>query len=229
MHYFVTYHDGKPGYLPHITKLLESVKMYGKQFEIVLFPKKDIDAEFAKQNEAILSLGRGDGYWLWKPYIINKMMEKMKDGDVLFYIDSLYWFFEDFRELYENHLMTQDIVVWKNKPNELVYYMRNWCKMDVILKYNMYDKVFYEGVEDCWGGALVLKKTETSVKYMQEWLSMCCVYEDITDSPSVTPNSPEFCEHRHDQSLLSIVLHKHNIPLIYFEKKFLDNVRHPYS
>ena len=55
MYYFVTYHDGKPNYFPHITKLLECVKMHGKQFEIVLFRKKDIDAEFLK-NEAILSL-----------------------------------------------------------------------------------------------------------------------------------------------------------------------------
>lgn len=49
MYYFVTYHDGKPNYFPHITKLLECVKMHGKQFEIVLFRKKDIDAEFVKK------------------------------------------------------------------------------------------------------------------------------------------------------------------------------------
>ncbi len=229
MHYLLMYDDSGGGYMPHINRLLDSVREHGKQFEIILFPKKDIDPEFLEKHQSILSLGRGGGYWLWKSYIINKVMEKMVDGDVLFYIDSLYWFFEDFRELYEPHLKTQDILVWKNKPNELVYYMKNWCKMDVILKYDMYDKVFNEGVEDCWGGALVIKKTENSVKYMKEWLDMCCIYENITDSPSIAPNSDMFCEHRHDQSLLSIVLHKHNIPLAYFEKRYLNSVRHPYS
>lgn len=232
MFYFLVYRDGNDadfGYLPHINKLLNSVREHGKQFQIVEFHKKDIEPEFSENNRTILSLERGGGYWLWKPYIINKFMEKMQEGDVVFYLDSLYWFFEDFRELYEEHFKTRDLLVWKNKPNELVYYMKNWCKMDVILKYDMYNKVFNENAEDCWGGAIIVKKTDNSVKYMKEWLDMCCIYDNITDSPSVNANSPLFREHRHDQSLLAIVLHKYNIPLERFENRFLDSVRHPYS
>ena len=55
-----------------------------------------------------------------------------------------------------------------------------------------------------------------------------CTYENITDVPSVSINSNEFREHRHDQSLLSIIIHKYNIPLHYFEKKYLQNIRSPY-
>jgi hypothetical protein len=100
--------------------------------------------------------------------------------------------------------------------------------MDVILKYNMYDKIFNENAEDCWAGALILKKTKNTVAYMQEWLYMCCIYEDITDTPSKVENSISFREHRHDQSLLSIILHKYNIETQYFETKYLQNVRVPF-
>ena len=30
---------------------------------------------------------KGYGYWLWKPYIIKKTLEKMKKGDILLYLD----------------------------------------------------------------------------------------------------------------------------------------------
>ena len=106
--------------------------------------------------------------------------------------------------------------------------MKNWCKMHVIDKYNMFDKVFNENAEDCWAGALILKKTENTMKYIQEWLDMCCIYEDITDVKSIIKNDKLFIEHRHDQSLLSIILHKYNIQLHFFEKKYLQNVRDPF-
>lgn len=31
---------------------------------------------------------RGYGYWLWKPYIVKKQLEKMNDNDILIYADS---------------------------------------------------------------------------------------------------------------------------------------------
>ena len=57
---------------------------------------------------------------------------------------------------------------------------------------------------------------------------MCCIYEDITDSESKIENSNLFREHRHDQSLLSIIIHKYNIQMQFFEKKYLQNVRSPF-
>jgi len=126
-------------------------------------------------------------------------------------------------------MKNNDLLVWKNKPNERIWYMKNWCKMHVILKYNMFNRVFCENAEDCWGGALIIKKNKNTTKYIQEWLDMCCIYEDITDSKSMVKNNPLFHEHRHDQSLLSIILHKYNIQMHFFEKKYLQNVRAPFK
>jgi len=226
MYYFLVYNDNTHWH--YLNPLLESVKKHGPNFQIIIFNKEDIDVDFKKNNDSILSLGRGGGYWLWKPYIINETLKKINDGDVLFYLDSKYYFTEEFMGLFYSYMSNNDLLVWKNKPSNPVWYMKNWCKMDVILKYDMYDKVFNENIEDCWGGALVIRKTESTLKYINEWLNMCCIYEDITDSPSKSKNAFHFNEHRHDQSLLSIVLHKHNISLQFFERRYLQNVRTPY-
>lgn len=226
MKYFLVYNDNTHNHF--LSDLLESVKKYGKDFEIIVFNKNDMDNEFVLNNKNILELDRGGGYWLWKPYIINETLKKINENDIVFYLDSKYYFMEDFTELYLNYMENNDLLVWKNKPNNPIWHMKNWCKIDVILKYDMSKKIFDENAEECWGGALVIKKNENTIKYMKEWLDMCCIYEDITDAPSKVENSGLFCEHRHDQTLLSIILYKYNIPMQFFEKKYLQNVRTPY-
>ena len=226
MLYFLVYNDNTHN--DYLCKLLESVEIYGKEFEIIIFDKKDIDSDFMNKNNLILNCARGGGYWLWKPYIINETLKKINDNDIIFYLDSKYYFIKNFTNLYSEYMKNNNILVWKNKPNQIDYYMKNWCKMDVIVKYNMFDKVFNENALDGWGGAIIIRKTTETIKYMQEWLDMCCIYEDITDSVSTIENSNLFIEHRHDQVLLSIILHKYNIEMQFFENKYLQNVRVPF-
>ena len=224
--YLLLYDDGSEQFKHHINMLIDSAKTYDKSFNIRIFHKKDIDSEFANQNRYILDQHRGGGYWLWKPYIINKVLKEIEENDVLFYIDSKYYFTERFGELYKP-LLTQDLLVWRNKPNEPSYSLKNWCKMDIIKKYNIYNAVFLSNMEACWAGAMVMRKTEHVTNMLNEWLTMSCC-DDITDRPSAEPNSREFFDHRHDQSLLSIVLWKYKVPLHTFEKRFVQNERQPY-
>lgn len=225
-YYFLIYDNHV--YNNYVNNLLESVKKFGKEFKIIVFDDKDIDPAFKNTFKEIFKLPRGAGYWLWKPYIIHETLKKIKEDDVVLYLDCKYVFIKDFYENIKNCMENTDLFVWKNKPNERVWYMKNWCKMDVILKYDMYDKVFIENAEDCWSGAIVIKKNQNTLNCIQEWLDMCSNREDVSDSPSKSKNSELFKEHRHDQALFSIVLHKHNYKLHYFEKDFLQNVRCPF-
>ena len=62
--------------------------MDGFDFIFAYTDKDIISTEFYKENKEILSLNRGAGYWLWKPYLILETLKKMNDGDVLLYLDS---------------------------------------------------------------------------------------------------------------------------------------------
>lgn len=224
--YFLVYNDGT--HETFMNQLIDSVKFYSPDFNIIIFNKRDISPEFIFRNRRILNEKRGGGYWLWKPYIINETLKRLEDDDLLFYLDSKYYFLSDFTELYRNSIETKDIIVWKNKPNEPTWFMKNWCKMSVIEKFNMKQKVFNENILDCWAGCIFIKKTDFSKSVLNEWLDMCCNYDDISDSPSSIENTVFFRDHRHDQSLLSILLCKYGIEMDFFEKKYLQNVRMPY-
>ena len=224
--YFLVYNDNTHNY--NLEQLLNSVRNYGKDFEIIVFDKEDMDEKFVNENKEILEMQRGGGYWLWKPYIVNEVLNKIEEGDYLFYMDSSYYFTEDFTPLYEDFLKENDFLIWENKPNESNNPLKRLCKMDVIKKYDMENKVILENVNEFWAGTFIIKKTPKTVDLIKEWLTMCCNKHDITDEPSEVANHPYFFDHRHDQSLLSIILHKNNIQGQVFERKYLQNLRNPY-
>ena len=52
---------------------------------------------------------------------------------------------------------------------------------------------------------VILQKSCTSVDFVNEWMRIVENIHYIDDSPSALPNFPDFVEHRHDQSVFSIL------------------------
>jgi hypothetical protein len=220
--YVLLYQDGT--HQTHLDRLIKSIQKHSPEIKIILFDKKNIDPVFIQTHKQVFDSARGGGYWIWKPYILYETLKILDPGETLLYIDSKYEILEPITDW----LSTKpDLCVWKNKPNSGQYFMKNWCKMDVIDRFDMFDKVFVENAEDCWAGMIFVRKTEQTLAYVEEWLSMCN-YENISDSPSQEKNAPMFTDHRHDQSLLSIVLHKHQIPMEHLENKYIQDLRNPF-
>lgn len=73
---------------------------------------------------------RGCGYWLWKSFLIDLVMSKLRDGDILIYADAGIEFIDNVRYVVDR--MRQD------KPQDDVWlFGNNWehahfCKRDVI-------------------------------------------------------------------------------------------------
>ena len=213
--YFLVYDDETGRY--NFNRLVESVKKVS-DFAVVIFKKSTMESEFVEKHKEVLSLPRGGGYWLWKPYIISKMLQTIEEGSILFYMDSLYSFqtsFDDWLKLVDK----KDMVVWKNKPKEPVYNMYGWCKMDVVDAFSLPD------FEICWAGAILCKNTLYSRKIVEEWLRLCCNPHFLTDSPSILPNKNVYVEHRHDQALLSVALYHFSVPLYDMDSANLLNHR----
>ena len=60
----------------------------GKANKVIEYAPSDLDKAFRDANKDILSQQRGNGYWLWKPYIILNALGKISKGDYLVYLDS---------------------------------------------------------------------------------------------------------------------------------------------
>ena len=182
---------------------------FGKVNQTIEYSDKNISREFLEKNKEILSKKRGAGYWLWKPYFINKTLnERINDGDYLVYVDS--------GALYVNSVMNLISLMNQNKTDvmtfEQIFIEKMWTKRDIFITLSC-DKPDYFNSPQVFGGFIVVKKTNFSTFLINQWLYYSEIKNLILDVPNVLgkPNYPGFIENRHDQSILSLLVKKYNL------------------
>ena len=159
-----------------------------------------------KHKDFIQNNHRGDGYWIWKPFLIKETIKNIKDGDILIYTDAgCEWNINGFKRFQEY------INILNNSENNILSFHlehleKTWTKMDLINELNAYDKL---NTLQLVGGIFFIKKCEKTVAFLEEWYNVMCNYHFIDDTPSILPNDPSFIEHRHDQSCFSLLCKKY--------------------
>ena len=179
----------------------------GKVDEHFSYGPDDLDKEFKEKNKDILSRKRGNGYWLWKPYIINKtIVEKLEDGDYLIYTDACTLFMDSVYLLIKL-LKLHKMSLWVDRLNrkESLY-----TKKDAFILLGV-DMPFYSQTNQYQAGIQVYKKSEYTIKFIQDWLYYCQDKRIITDDKNTLnqSNYKGFRGNRHDQSVLSLLIKKY--------------------
>lgn len=176
--------------------------------KVIAYGPEDIPDEFKNKNEHIWKKSRGGGYWIWKPYIINKTLKEMDEADYLIYTDAGAIFINSVQYLIDA-METEgtDLMVFS-----LTYPEKKYTKRDAFILMEC-DEEKYTDTPQTLGGYIVLKKTERTVKIMEEFLQYVQDERIITDIPNQMgkENYPEFVENRHDQSCLSLLCKKYEI------------------
>jgi len=168
--------------------------------EVRQYSLDDIDNEFKEKHKDILSLPRGAGYWLWKPYLILKTLNDMSDNDILIYCDTAMEFISSIQPyvsaLKESFMLfTYPDCFWvgENEYTKGDVFKALGCITD--------EKVIHTAQLDA--SHSIWKKNENSLNFVKLWLELCCDKQLLTDEPSIEPNLGGFKDHRHDQSILS--------------------------
>ncbi len=171
---------------------------------------ENIDRNFYMKNQTILNFKRGAGYWLWKPYFILKTLEEKADiGDYVFYCDSGSFFINEI-----NFLINE---MNKAKVNvmcfELAHIEKDWTKRDCFILLDAEDKKYTHSHQRLSSFHLI-KKSDFSLKFYKEFLQYGQDPRLITDKPNTLgkPNFDGFREHRHDQSIFSLLSKKYDLP-----------------
>jgi hypothetical protein len=193
-----------------------------------------IDAPFMKFNADILRSERGCGFWLWKPYFINRVMMDLKEGDILAYSDAGVEWVAPVSHILDR--MDEDVFLFTNGHKHV-----EWCKMDVIKGID--SKCYYftdEQVEKSgfssapmtpnWytqvqASVIIIKVTSKTRNFIKEWLLYCQMPGFIDDSPSMTQNYPTFADHRHDQAILTCMQIKYGFKLHWWPTQYSEHIR----
>ena len=201
---FQNYYDAKN----RLVKQAEDMNLFNS---ITGYTDIDIknDIEFWKQHgDFISSNPRGYGYWIWKSYLILKNMMEMKEGDILVYTDVGceldYSKRKSFDKLF--HITNLYKLVYSSSG----YPEKDWTKMDLLEHMNMNKEEHLNSYQN-QSGLLSIYINEQTINIIKDWYSLSCNYHFIDDSPSIIPNLYCFKEHRHDQSVISLLIKKNNI------------------
>lgn len=188
-----------------------------KEFElfdtIFAYTEADLmkDTEFwNKHSDFILSNPRGYGYWIWKPYLIKKTLEQINDGDILLYLDvGCELNIKGSKKLLE---YIEDVKNKKFMGTSAVSTEIRYTKMDLLKFFNVENNKNLLRKKHMQSGCLLMTKCKEVIHVIDTWNDICFNnYHLIDDTPSIETNNIRFKDHRHDQSVLNMIVKTNNM------------------
>lgn len=200
---FVTFADHK--YRKSLFRLKNQVAQCKYITDIYAFTEKDLGKDFWHDFHPWL-YRRGYGYWKWKSYIVKRVLANLDVGDVLIWSDVG----NVFNILAENRLVEYINIVKKSKSGLLTFSQdkieRNWTKADCFYFFGVQENREIIDTFQYWAGCFFVCKNQESIDFIDKWEYVVNQHFDlVTDKSSVIHNYPDFIEHRHDQSIFSIL------------------------
>lgn len=169
---------------------------------VASFTPLDLSHEFRERAGSILSVQRGAGYWVWKPAIIWNQLS-VTNTDYLIYSDACSMITESIQGIISKLSRSVFLVAFvMDEHSELM-----WTKGDVLDSLDCNTQCRESGQ---FAATFSIWKVgdNRSHEFLKQWSNFSLTPHLITDSPSRVENHVNFREHRHDQSIYSILVKK---------------------
>jgi hypothetical protein len=160
---------------------------------------------------------RGFGYWIWKPYIIMQCMKEINYHDILIYADAGCTInphaekrFKEYIAMLNEMDDTCGIITFQMEGLPENKYTKS-----TLLDYMNVSTQDRESGQ-CQATILLMKKNTHTMNIITQWYSIACQYHLLKDDDEIIDN----IQHRHDQSILSILNKQHKSCIIKDETYF---------
>jgi hypothetical protein len=189
-----------------------------------------------KHGKFLESNKRGYGYWLWKPFLIKTFLDKLEEGDILVYADAGCTINKggmsrllEYNEMLNNCPNNYGILSFQmHQHSEITWTKRELCEfiktdiceLDELYRTSLsYDEILLTG--QCIATSVIIKKNAHSVGVINKWYEFACNYILINDNITIEPYI-HFKDHRHDQSIYSLLVKKYGSIKIPDETYYVD-------
>ena len=202
---FITYGNDK--FIKAKIRLLNQAKHFNEFDTITGYGPSDLDSEFREKYKDVLFQSRGGGYWIWRYHLIQKLLKKMQQNEILIYIDAGCHLNPKGKDRFHQYIE----MLKKSEHGMLSFQMHNQIEKTWTVK-EIFD---YFGIEreseignqgQYLGGILFIKKCQHSEKFIDRMLQI--LEEDrnlFTDFYNSRNQGQYFKDNRHEQSVSSIL------------------------
>jgi hypothetical protein len=220
-----------PDFQPSFAELAASARRFGVDEVHEWGPERLRRTDFYRAHHAVLDRPRGAGYWLWKPYILKCLLDQARDGEVVLYADAAITVLRPLAPLAELCRERGGILVFRGHYDGLAgrpNVCRVWTKRDAFVLTGTDEPAFHDApMLDA--AFLALARTQRARRFVDEWLRWCTLPAVLTDDPNSCgrANLPGFVEHRHDQSILSLLAARHGLEVFRAPSQFGNHCKAP--
>ena len=200
-------------------RLADQARQMGCYDTVFIWDEHRLDEAFrARHRELLRRSSRGYGFWVWKPYVVQRVLASLDEGDIVHYADIGCWLNPRGRER-----LLQYAAATRNAPAGILTFQIANTSDDVRLRHFTYPEYvwtkgdLFDYFGERWNTAIThteqivattffIRKQPNTTRLVEDWLR---VYESgyylVNDEPSRAENFKGFTEHRHDQSVFSLL------------------------
>ena len=195
--------------------------------EIKILGPSDFDEKMKSKFQLMKKNERkkGYGYWFWKPIFLSKIISGLKPDDIVHYADigchiqnknSRFHDYLDILTKKENFVLPFQYFIDHRKFSKDISFIERqeyeYTKSDLLNYFNFLENKKITHSPQFWAGSFFLKNCERAKNFLNEWINIFHKrFELINDSNSNIKNFDGFKEHRHDQSVFSLLCKKYAV------------------
>ena len=220
MIHFITYGDEK--YTASKARIEKEAKETKWFDSITIYSPENIDSTFRNKFSDILNLKRGGGYWLWKNYFIRQKMKDIKNGDILIYMDAGCTINKYGKKRFNEYIEMLNANDLGMISFQMHHIEKKYTTRQVFEYFNIDINGKIPNTGQIMATVRIMKKTQNCINILNKKFSVC--QDDpllITDSYNKRNQYKCFIDHRHDQSISSVVQKLSNTIVLKDESYFL--------
>ena len=179
-----------------------------------------LPADFRQQHgDFMLSNRRGFGYWIWKPVVILEALDRAESEDIVVYLDAGFTLNPAGRRRFDEYLEITRDSAFGMLSFQNVFAEAHWTKADLAQRLGLGTGHLHMKTSQLGSGFVMLRPTPENRELVRAWKEIAVEdgYRHSDDTPSVAPNHPEFREHRHDQSISSLLRKSRGTAITHYE------------
>lgn len=205
---FVTFGSGGANYENSKMRLLAEAKHFGVFDKITGYGHADLSPTFREKYADVLSLRKGGGYWIWKCDILEQEMSKIDENDFIVYADAGCTFNPHGKKRFFEYIqMLKDSPygVFNFQLSTIPEYLYTNKSVFDHFNVDLNDTLAQTGM--CIATVFILQKNEHSMKWLNTVINTLSENRHLfTDKYNAQqPQHARFIDHRHDQSICSII------------------------
>jgi len=188
--------------------------------EVAVYNFDQLPSDFKREHgDFIRTNTRGFGYWIWKPVIIAETLKRAGPNDIVVYLDAGYTLNPEGHRRFTEYLeMTRDscygMLSFQN-----IFTESHWTKSDLAQKLGIGLGHTHMKTSQLGSGLLMLTPSCENIDIINTWQNIAIEdkYHYSDDSPSISLNHSDFQEHRHDQSIASLLRKSRGTVITHYE------------